>query len=83
MDTAKLVEKLEGYLDLGHKKRRKRHDKLLKIIKKLEARKSAIEAEIVEQGKTDETSARYRELRQEMKVVTRLIKKARKQDITD
>ena len=83
MDTAKLVEKLEGYLDLSQKKRRKKHDKLLKIIKKLEARKAAIETEIVEQSKLDETSSRYRELRQEMKIVTRLIKKAKKQDVTD
>lgn len=83
MDTAKLIEKLEGYLDLSQKKRRKKHDKLLKIIRKLEARKSAIEAELVEQSKLDETSARYHELRQEMKIVTRLIKKAKQQDFTE
>ena len=53
MDTNKLMKKLEGYLDLSKKKRKKKHDKLLKIIEKLEDKKSAIEAELIEQSKMD------------------------------
>ncbi len=83
MDTGKLVKKLEAYFDLSKKKRRKKHDKLLKIIKKLEAKKAEIETELIEQSKLDETSARYQELRQEMKIVSRLVKKAKQQESAD
>ncbi len=83
MDTVKLVKKLEDYFDLSKKKRRKKHDKLLKIIKKLEETKAEIETELIEQSKLDETSARYQELRQEMKIVSRLVKKAKQQEFAD
>ena len=36
MDTTKLVGKLEDFFDLSKKKQRKKHDKLVKIIGKLE-----------------------------------------------
>lgn len=83
MDTSELVEKLEDFFDLSKKKKKKKHQKLLKIINKLEDKKSSLELEVIEESKKNETSDRYHDLTQELKVVSKLIKKAKKQDLTD
>ena len=83
MDTNEFVDKVEGFFDLSKKKKKKKHKKLLKIIKKLEAKRSDLELEVIEESKKDDTSSRYHELRQELKVVSKLIKKAKKQDLAD
>ena len=82
MDTNELVEKLEGFFDLSKKKKKKKQQKLLKIINKLEDKKSALELDVIEEGKIDDTSTRYHELEQELKVVSQLIKKAKKQALS-
>jgi len=51
---------------------------LLKIIKKLESKKSILEIEMMEESKSDETSARYQDLSKELKVVSELIKKLKR-----
>jgi hypothetical protein len=78
MDTNKLVGKLERFFDLSKKKQEKKHDKLLKIIKKLESKKSLLDVEVMEESKNDETSTRYQDLSKELKVISELIKKAKK-----
>ena len=83
MDTNELVEKLDAFFDLSKKKKRKKHKKLLKIVQKLEEQKSRLELEVVEESKRDDTSDRYRELSQELKVISKLIKKAKKQDLAE
>lgn len=83
MDTSKLVKKLKKYLDQPKDKQRKKHEKYLKIVSKLQKNKSRIETELAEQSKIDETSERYRELSQELKTVSRLIRKAKKHDLAD
>ena len=83
MDTNELVEKLEAFFDLSKKKKKKKHEKLLKIVQKLEEQKSRLELEVVEESKRDDTSDRYRELSQELKVISKLIKKAKKQDLAE
>ena len=83
MDTNELVEKLNAFFDLSKKKKRKKHKKLLKIVQKLEEQKSRLELEVVEESKRDDTSDRYRELSQELKVISKLIKKAKKQDLAE
>ena len=45
MGTNKLLAKLEKFFDLSKKKQRKKHDKLLKIIRELEEKKSELEQE--------------------------------------
>jgi len=80
MSTNNLLEKLEGFFDLSTQKQEKKHHKLVKILHKLEEKKDGLEAELITAGKADDTSERYRELRQELKVVRKLIKKARKHD---
>ena len=76
MNTNKLKKKLEDFFDFPKKKQKKKHDKFLKIVNKLEDKKSKIEIELAEEGQRDESSKRYHELIHELKVVTKLIKKA-------
>ena len=80
MDTNELIEKLEAYFDPLNQKKHKKHKKLLKLVDKLEQKKASLELEVIEESKKDETSSRYHELSQELKVVSKLIKKAKKQD---
>ena len=83
MDTNKLVGKLERFFDLSKKKQEKKHGKLLKIIEKLESKKSKLEVKLMEESKSDETSARYQDLSKELKVISELIKKAKKKALSD
>ena len=76
MKTNKLIHKVEDFFDFPKKKQKKKHDKFQKIVKKLEGRKSKIEIELAEEGRHDETSDRHHELSHELKVVSKLIKKA-------
>jgi hypothetical protein len=74
----KLLKKLEHFLDLSTKKQEKKHKKLLKIIKKLEQKKVDLDEELVKESKIDDTSERYHELTKKLKVISKLIKKAKK-----
>jgi Mg2+ and Co2+ transporter CorA len=76
MNTSKLIEKVEEFFDFPKKKQKKKQDKFLKIINKLERKRSKIETELVEEERRDESSDRYQELSHELTVVARLIKKA-------
>jgi len=83
MDTNKLVGKLEEFFDLSKMKQKDKHNKLLKIIEKLESKKSRLEVEVMEESKNDETSTRYQDLSKELKVISELIKKAKKKALSD
>jgi len=83
MGTAKLVEKLENFFDLSRQKRRKKHDKYLKIVRKLEKRKTKLEKKIKRERAGDANSHRYQDLMRELEVVSNLISKAKKQDPVD
>ena len=83
MDTAKLVARLEDFFNLSKKKQRKKHDKLLKIIGKLEKKKSSLEIELAQQGAIDPGSERCHDLKQELQVIAELIHKAKQQDQAD
>ena len=76
MNTNKLNKKLEEFFDFPKKKQKKKHDKFLKIVKKLEGKKSKIEIELAEEGRRDDSSDQYHQLSHELDVVTRLINKA-------
>jgi Mg2+ and Co2+ transporter CorA len=77
MKTRKLIKKLEEFLDFSKKKQKKKHDKFLEIVSKLEGKKSDIETELAREGKQDDSSKRYDELSHQLKVITKLIKKAK------
>ena len=48
----------------------------MKIVNKLERKRSKIETELVEEGRRDDSSDQYHELSHELKVVNKLISKA-------
>ena len=76
----KWLKKLEDFLDLSKHDQEKKHKKLLKIIRKLEQKKINLEEEMIRESKANETSHRYHDLTKELKVVSRLLKKAKKHD---
>ncbi len=83
MRTNKLVDKLEKFFDLSKQKRRKKHDKYLKIVRQLEKRKSKLEQKIKREKAGDGNGRRYKALMRELEVVMKLISKANKQDPVD
>jgi 7-keto-8-aminopelargonate synthetase-like enzyme len=83
MDTNKLIGKLEDFFDLSKNKQKDKHDKLLRIIEKLETKKVKLEIEVMEESKKDETSNRYLDLSKELKVLSELVKKAKKKALSD
>ena len=83
MGTSKLVEKLDDFFDLSKKKQRKKHNKLLKITDKLEKKKTSLYREAWLEHEAHKSSDRYHDLTREMKVISKLIKKAKKHDVSD
>jgi hypothetical protein len=83
MDTNNLIGKLEKFFDLSKNKQQEKHDKLLKIIAKLENKKSRLEVEVMEESKIDDTSIRYHDLSKELIILSELIKKAKKKALSD
>jgi uncharacterized protein (DUF2344 family) len=81
MGTNKLVEKLEGFFDLSKKKQRKKHNKLLKIIHKLEKKESALEQKLQKEKEVDANSSHYQDLERELLVISDLISKAKHNDL--
>lgn len=81
MGINKLWHKLDDFLDLSKQKQEKKHNKLLDIITKLEAKKLELEQEVIEESKVDDTSNKYLELSKKLNVVSNLIRKAKKHDI--
>jgi len=82
MGINKLWHKLDDFLDLSKQKQEKKHNKLLNIITKLEAKKLELEQEVVDESKVDDTSNKYLELSKKLNVVSNLIRKAKKHDLT-
>ena len=83
MGTAKLVTKLEKFFDLSERKQREKHDKLLKLINKLEKKKSRLEHKAQKEKEIDASGRRYQDLERELLVISELINKARQKDLTD
>jgi len=81
MDTSELVEKLEKFFDLPEAKQRKKHDKLMKIIRKLEKKKSRLEHKSQKEREIDATSSRYQDLERELLVISKLICKAEQKNL--
>ena len=82
MGTNKLIEKLENFLSLSKKKQRKKHDKLLKIIRQLEKKRSKLEQKLKEETEVDANSSLCLDLKRELMVIEKLISKAQEKDLT-
>ena len=76
MNTNKLIRKLEDFFNFSKKKQKKKHDKFLKIVKKLESKKSELEIELIDEGTRDRTNDKYHELSHKLNVVSKFIIKA-------
>ena len=78
MNIKKWQKKLEDSFNSSKPDPGKKHNKLLKIIKKLEEKKLKLEETLVKESKVGDTTHRYHELSKELKIVATLIKKAKK-----
>jgi len=78
MNIKEVMEKLDGYFDLSKKKQIEKHEKLLKIINKLETKKSELKEVMIIESEIDNTSEKFHDLKKELKVISKLLKKAKK-----
>ncbi len=72
-----IMQKLDDYFDLSKIKQNEKHDKLLKIINNLEQKKSEIKVEMMLESEKDDTSEAFYHLQKKLKVVSKLLKKAK------
>jgi len=77
MNIKESMQKLDEYFDLSKKKQNEKHDKLLNIINNLEQKKSELKAVMIIESEKDETSEEFYNLKKELKVISKLLKKAR------
>ena len=80
MNIKEVMQKLDDYFDLSKKKQKEKHDKLLQIITRLEQNKSELKTEMIIESEKDNTSEEFHDLQKELKVIARLLKKARQND---
>ncbi len=80
MNIKEVMQKLDDYFDLSNKKQKEKHDKLLQIITRLEQKKSELKTEMIIESEKDNTSEEFHDLQKELKVIARLLKKARQND---
>ena len=80
MNIKKVMQKLDDYFDLSKKKQKEKHDKLLQIIARLEQKKSELKAEMIVESEKDTTTEDFHDLQKELKVISKLLKKARQQN---
>lgn len=79
MNIKEIVEQFNEFFDLSKKKQRKKMDKLAKIMDSLEERKIQLKKDIQKESKVDKKSKKIYNYCKEFKVLSKLIKKARKQ----
>ncbi len=77
MRIKKIMQKLDDYFSLSTIKQNEKHDKLLKIINNLEQKKSELKAEMMLESEKDNTSEEFYKLQKKLKVVSKLLKKAK------
>ena len=78
MQIKKIMQKLDDYFSLSTIKQNEKHDKLLKIINNLEQKKSELKAEMMLESEKDNTSEEFYKLQKKLKVVSKLLKKAKR-----
>lgn len=79
MSIKDLLSQVEEFFDLSKKKQRKKQDKLLDLIDSLKDKKYELKKQIKKESKKDKNSKKIYNLCKEFKVLTKLIKKAKKQ----
>lgn len=77
MRIKKIMQKLDDYFSLSTIKQNEKHDKLLKIINNLEQKKAELKPEMILESEKDNTSEEFYKLQKKLKVVSKLLKKAK------
>ncbi len=77
MRIKKIMQKLDDYFSLSTIKQNEKHDKLLKIINNLEQKKAELKPEMMLESEKDNTSEEFYKLQKKLKVVSKLLKKAK------
>jgi len=77
MNIDKVMNKLDDFFNQSASKQKKKHDKLLAIIEKLELKKAELKTEMIIESERDETSEEFHDMDKELKVISKLLKKAR------
>ena len=83
MNIDKVMNKLDDFFNQSASKQRKKHDKLLEIIEKLERKKAKLKAEMIIESEKDETSEAFHDMDKELKVISKLLKKARQHNVSE
>ena len=78
MDLEKIKNKLTEFFESSENSQNENQEKLTKIIHKLKSKKKNLKEELALAGEEDETSESYSELEKEYKVVSKLLKTAKK-----
>ena len=79
MSIKDLLSQVNDFFDLSRKKQRKKQDKLTALMDSLKTKKTELKREIKKESRKDKSSKKIYNLCKEFKVLTKLIKKARKQ----
>lgn len=77
MNIDKVMNKLDDFFNQSASKQKKKHDKLLAIIEKLERKKAELKTEMIIESERDETSEKFHDMDKELKVISKLLKKAK------
>lgn len=77
MNIDKVISKLDDFFNQSASKQKKKYDKLLEIIEKLERNKARLKAEMIIESEKDETSETFHDMDKELKVISKLLKKAK------
>ena len=83
MRIKKMMQKLDDYFSLSQIKQNEKHDKLLKIIDNLQQKKSELKAEMINESEKDDTSEEFYKLQKKLKVISKLLKKAKKHNASE
>lgn len=78
MDLEKIKNKLTEFFESSENTQHENQEKLTKIIHKLKSKKKNLKEELALAGELDETSEAYSELEKEYRVVSKLLKTAKK-----
>jgi len=77
MNIDKIMNKLDDFFNQSASKQKKKHEKLLAIIEKLELKKAELKTAMITESEKDETSEEFHDMQKELQVISKLLKKAR------
>jgi Mg2+ and Co2+ transporter CorA len=78
MNLKELLVKLDAYFDNSDDEHIRTHDKLSSIISNLEEKQDELKQTIIEESEKNDTSEEFHDMQKELKVISKLLKKARK-----